>query len=845
MPPELRKRLETLLLSLPEWEQEESRGKLLYCLRPYRMWDHLDASGTRVQASKKLLDLEAQFGCEPFEALLGELRQRYSIHTARAEEIDKLREDLRRLARRPVQKWDREPYLGLTYFDRGDAPIFFGRDLELAELVKAITETEQGKRFLVVAGASGSGKSSLLRAGLWAGLEAGRLAQIPGSRDWLISAMMPSYMGTPTASLRAGLQEALQGHAKFRQKLGLAAGVDQKPLQQLAEQLLGPDSPREARWLLLIDQLEELFGMEMEKEAVPFLDRVIAATQPDAEGKPSRFQVIATLRSDFLGHCANHAPLMRVLNSPGGQFLLGAPNRVGMERMVSGPIQELELGEPWWLDPALPGIIATEAQQHSGGGLALMAFALQELYEQSRATLRLDAATYQGPDFGGLGGAIARRAEATLAEVPEDASHAFGRVFLRLLRVRPGEAATRRREQLSAWARDEMALDLIQALVRARLLVAATGPTGEAVVEVAHEALLREWPRLARWIEERKQAFGLMERVLTEADAWMSGPSIWRCRRPWQEDQIEETRLQLKEAGLLERTLQSAHAQRFLMPKVDWWVEVELASAGTTPLRRAEIGRLLAEANDPRPGVGLVQGVPEIVWCAVPGGAVKIEGHGDFPVQALDIAKYPVTVGQFLAFVEAKDGFCQKGWWENLEHRAPDEDWKAWRNNEPIRNVSWYDAVAYCRWLTKKLAYEVRLPTECEWQWAAQSATEAFRFPWGVDWKVGAANTLKAEIGRVAAVGLFPDGDSKQGVSDLCGNVWEWCLNRIEKADDTDVVYRRSRALRGGSWNDLEVLASAGYRGFDHPVNRDSVIGFRVVRSSPHPLSLAPLDAGR
>ena len=833
MPPELRQRFEALLLSLPEWEREETRRALLNCLRPYRMWDHFDPGGTTADASERLFRLETKFGCEPFEALLGELRERYSIHPQRCEEIVCLREDLRRLARRPMQSWHREPYLGLTYFDRSDAPIFFGRDTELAELVEALTGTEQGRRFLLVAGASGSGKSSLIRAGLWAGLEEGRIPQIPGSRHWLITAMIPGQMHSPTASLRAAFNDALRTKSKFRSKSDLAAKVEDEdePLNRLAEEVLGVNKAADARWLLIVDQLEELFTGEKRGEGARFLDRLIEATQPGQDGKPSRFQVIATLRSDFLGHCADHPPLRRVLNAVGGQFMLGAPNRVALERMVSGPIQELDLGTSWWLDPALAGTIATQAQQHPGG-LALMAFALQELYNLCQPKLRLDVATYEGKEFGGLSGAIARRAEATLMEIPSRAVEALSRVFQRLVRVSPGEAATRRREQLSAWEGDADAVVLIESFVKARLLVATAGPSGESLVEVAHEALLREWPTLANWIELRREAFGLANRVRTEAQAWMSGDPARHHRRPWPTDLIEEFRGKLADAGLLDMLMEDPAVQRLLLPEVDW-IQVELDNLQTMPLRRAEIGRRLAEMGDPRPGVGLAKGLPEIVWCVVPGGEVEIKAHGIFPVATFEIAKYPVTAAQFLAFVEADD-YHKVQWWEGLQEEAVSRDWKDLRGNQPVTSVSWFGAVAFCRWLTQKLGYGVRLPTESEWQWAAQSARAEFQYPWGEVWLKGRANTWESEIRQSVAVGLFPGGNSLyQQVSDLSGNVWEWCLNPFDNPKETGLGTTEWRALRGGAWYNQADYARAGYRDESQPRDRNGNIGFRLVRSSP------------
>ncbi|MBK9166490.1 MAG: SUMF1/EgtB/PvdO family nonheme iron enzyme [Bryobacterales bacterium] len=828
----LRQRLKRLLMDLPQWDDVGPRTVILRdTIGAHAVFESVNVHGGRAESAEGFLSL-----LEPHpDALclfLRGLRVHCQAHPGNLAEVNALLAELcSGRVRRRRERWRGAPYKGLTYFDKDDAPLFFGREKETQELIQKLA-ANPANRFTVIIGNSGSGKSSLMRAGLWAALADGDVPEFPGSRHWLITAVKPNFPRvTFLDSVHTALVEAIPRHdaiaaAGLNWRAALEA-IDSTPLHVIADELLGPVP--DARWLLLLDQMEELFAPEARDACERFLGRLLEATRPPPAGTANRFQVVATLREDFLGSCLQHPALREAMNNPGGAFFLGQPDRPAMERMVSGPLTELELEEAWTLDPALPGVIAADAAGQTGG-LALMAFALRELYDRCKPARRMDLSVYESDDFGGLGKAIARSAGRVLASLGEGAGETLHRVFRHLVRVTADLAPIRRREPLATWNGDPEAQRFIDALVAARLLV--TGQSDTPIVEVAHEALLREWPTLAAWIDSQRDVLRLRDRVIEEARVWDGSELQRQHRRTWHGDEIDRCRRRLGDAGLLDALLKDPDIARFLTPEAEWLLE-EIEQEGTKPLRRWEIGRRLSAIGDPRPGVGLRNGVPDILWRPIPVGEVEMAGHGSFTVEPFSIAAYPVTVTQFRAFVRAEGGYRADKWWHDLQRKTPRDSWLSDPGSDPITRVSWYDATAFCRWLSEALGVDVRLPFEWEWQWAAQSAQRDFLYPWGPEWLEGFANTYESAINHATAVGVFPRGNSLQEVSDLAGNVWEWCANRVDHPRDPDIRNQDARVLRGGSWSvDLE-SACAEYRNGFHPVDRLDGIGFRVVCSSP------------
>jgi len=228
-----------------------------------------------------------------------------------------------------------------------------------------------------------------------------------------------------------------------------------------------------------------------------------------------------------------------------------------------------------------------------------------------------------------------------------------------------------------------------------------------------------------------------------------------------------------------------------------------VAITAPPPAERAEAQRRMAavEAETPPKPTSLSLMPSPFAWVAI-------------PKRGYSIAKYPVTNAQFAKFIEA-GGYKQRKWWTAAGWRWREEDgrieppyWaeREWNGVEqPIVGVSWYEAVAFCLWLSDVTGEKIMLPTEGQWQHAAQG-DDGRAYPWGDDWKASRCNNNVDEkgVGKTTPVRQYEGkGDSPFGVVDMAGNVWEWCLTDYDNKTNhinSDAV---NRVLRGGDWGDI------------------------------------------
>jgi len=390
------------------------------------------------------------------------------------------------------------PYKGLRAFQEADAADFFGRDA----LVDKMLDRLRDGRFLALIGASGSGKSSAVRAGLLPKLRRGG---VEGSDNWFIVDMIPG--AAPLDELvRAVRRVAVDPPDDLRSLL--SSGPD--GLSQIVDLVL-PEAG--AEMLLVIDQFEELFTLVQSKRARQrFIDSIVAAVADPR----SRIRVIVTMRADFYDRPLADAGLGPLFQAATESVIPLKPEE--LERAIVGPGERAGIA---FEQGVVAEMVSEVVDQPST--LPLLQYALTEMFE-ARSSDRIGLDDYR--EVGGVLGALARRADWLYAQQSGPRQLLVRQLLLRLVTVGDDtHSDTRRRvgiSELGSLGDPDLVEQVLSEFGRHRLLTFdRDSRTGEPVVEVAHEALLREWVLLRDWIEQSRDDLRQYRRVSAGATDWI------------------------------------------------------------------------------------------------------------------------------------------------------------------------------------------------------------------------------------------------------------------------------------------------------------------------------------
>lgn len=414
--------------------------------------------------------------------------------------------------------WSRHsPFRSLQVFEPEDAWLFFGRDTETNDLLARLGRSS----VLAMVGNSGSGKSSLVRAGLIPALRAGRFQSEGLLVDqWRIAVFRPS--GTPFDYLAEVLpsqlapelssKEKAEFSSEWRTKLPAGGDTLRHAINTLASAM--PEKAGSARILLVVDQFEEIFTLTTNQQARDrYIDALMAASRPD---NPIPVHVVLALRADFYAHCLEHAQLSRCLEA----------NLYNVPRMTHEQLREtIEKRLALAAARAEPGLIDSMLEDvgTEPGNLALLEHALGQLWEKC-GRYGCTVTNHAYAEIGRLRGALGRHADEVYAGLGDEKQKRLAqKIFLELVHLGEGAQDTRRRvskaDLLALGAAEEVEA-LLERLASRRLI--AIGREGqETFVEVSHEALIREWPALCEWLAQNREELRLERRLLQAAAEWL------------------------------------------------------------------------------------------------------------------------------------------------------------------------------------------------------------------------------------------------------------------------------------------------------------------------------------
>ena len=792
---------------------------------------------------------------------------------------------------------DRPPYRGLRALEADDAGIFFGRDGPIVEVLDKLRGLRQSTppRLFVILGASGAGKSSFLRAGLFPRLKRddrsflplpvirpGRAA-ITGEAGLLV-ALEAAFSEAAIPIARADLRAVVEVGAVKLKPL-LKALVD-KATSAPAD---GGEKSKPPTLIISIDQGEELFLAEAQDEAKPFVALLRDIVKDDAPAVIATF----TIRSDNYEALQVAGELEGVRQET---FSLPPMPKGAYAEVIKGPARRLqETAHSLNIEDGL--VDALLADIEAGGAkdaLPLLAFTLERLYGEyhSGGSLKLTHYDALGRVKGSIEAAVERALKAADADPAIPRDRAARLALLRrglipwLAGIDPDTGSPRRRvarlSEIPAEARP-----LIEHLVEQRLLATDVNKdTGEAIIEPAHEALLRQWGFLEGWLVEDAGLLAVLEGVKRASRDWAAN----NRNRAWLSHQTDRlaaaerlsTRPDL--AANLDATDQAyitacrkteAEAKRgrrllqgaiyvllagVIVGLVGWINQAAIVDdwrflTVTWPYERANVRPYVlstAQEQALKPGESFkecARDCPDMM--VVPAGSFVMgasASESQAPNYATELPQHTVTIAKPFAVAKYELTFTE---WDACVAGGGCKGYMphaliSGRGRQPVINVGWDDAQAYVAWLSQVTGKTYRLLSEAEYEYAERAGSTT-TYPWGIDVKFNGqamANCngcgSKWDKRDTAPVGSFPA--NKFGLYDMVGNVFEWvedCAYANYNGAPADGSARitisgnicDSRVLRGSSTVTPPDTLYSAYRSSNSIGTRNLIDGFRVART--------------
>ena len=797
--------------------------------------------------------------------------------------LEKAGLDPRFFAWPPETEHDRAPYRGLKPLEGVDAGIFFGRDAPIVEAIGRLRGLREAAppRLLVILGASGSGKSSFLRAGLLPRLarDDAHFLPLPPIRpeqsalfgdNGLLGALAKTLPNRTRAEIREAIQAGASGLRPLLVKLSNAA---------FARTLVDAASAKPPAIVIAVDQAEELFRGEGVAEAMALLALLRDLVNEDA---PAIIAIFA-IRSDSYDSLQGDTPLKDLPQIP--LSLLPMPHGAYKE-VIEAPAKRLvEAGGRLVIEPQLTERLLEDIEKGSGkDALPLLAYTLEQLYREYGAAGALRLSDYD--NFGGIEGAIERSIERALKAADQDPQIPRDR-DARLLLIRRGlipwlagidpDSKSPRRNIARRSDIPKDARPLIDRLVEERLLSTDVAKeSGEVTIEPAHEALLRQWGLLKGWLADDFGLLATLEGVKRGARDWDANQRLPEWLAHHGQRLIEAQRLDERPdiAARLDTTDRAylaacrgaeaaANCRRKLVQGLIYtllvgiiagllgWINQDYLKDRVTWVMttrpymyrsvRPYVLGLKAE-RELKPGDKFTECDKDCpLMVVIPAGDFMIGSPVDEPGRASNEGpRHEVKIGRRFAVSSDEAVFAEWDLCVKFGNCHPISDGGWGRGNQPVINITWFDAKQYVAWLSRMTGRDYRLLTEAEYEYATRAHTTTAYY-WGPDLGKGNAscNGCKTKYDGVqpSPAGAWPANGF--GLHDMLGNVWEWvedCYKASYEGAPTDGrawIFENCpyRVARGGTWTGLtkSVLprsAICDWRTPDAPC-----CGFRVART--------------